>query len=45
MRGGGIRDSGGAGRWSVHGWAGEGEGLDVFVFHETPDIATPVFGV
>ena len=42
---GSIRESGGAGRWNVRGLNCEGERLDIFVFYETPNVATSVFSV
>jgi len=44
LRRGSIRESGGTSRRDIRG-LGEGEGLDIFIFYETPDVATSVFGV
>lgn len=45
LRRGRIRESGGTGRGNVCGLRGEGERLDIFIFYETPNVATSVFGV
>ena len=42
---GGIRESGGTGRRNVRGLSGKGERLDIFIFYETPNVATSVFGI
>ena len=44
LRGGSIRESGGTCRRNVRGLS-EGERLDIFIFYETPNVATSVFGV
>jgi len=45
LRRGSIRESGGTGRRNVRGLNGEGERLDIFIFYETPNVTTSVFGV